>query len=101
MSKTIQEVAQKELWVLVSQLKENADNSELEKIAPQVLSIIDQWNNSGKFIWSGPFGDNAGGMAVFEATKDEANRFAADYGKIASGVLTYYVYKWDVLWGSK
>jgi uncharacterized protein YciI len=101
MSKTIQEVAQKELWVLVSQLKENADNSELERIAPQVLSIIDQWNDSGKFIWSGPFGDNAGGMAVFEATKDEANRFAEDYGKIASGVLSYYVYKWDVLWGSK
>lgn len=101
MSKTIQEIAQKELWVLVSQLKENADNSELERIAPRVLSIIDQWNNSGKFIWSGPFGDNAGGMAVFEATKDEANRFAADYGKIASDVLIYYVYKWDVLWGSK
>jgi uncharacterized protein YciI len=101
MSKTIQEVAQKELWVLVSQLKENADNSELERIAPQVLTLIDQWNNSGKFIWSGPFGNNAGGMAVFEATQNEANSFAKNYGDIASGVLNYYVYKWDVLWGSK
>lgn len=101
MSKTIQEVAQKELWVLVSQLKENANPAELEQIAPSVLSIIDQWSNSGKFIWSGPFGDNIGGMAIFEATSDEANKFAQDYGKIASGVLNYYVYKWDVLWGSK
>lgn len=101
MSKTIQEVAQKELWVLVSQLKENADNSELEKIAPQVLSLIDQWEHSGKFIWSGPFGDNAGGMAVFEATSDEANKFAQNYGALASDLLNYYVYKWDVMWGSK
>ncbi|WP_100181861.1 hypothetical protein [Candidatus Nitrosotenuis aquarius] len=101
MSKTIQEVAQKELWVLVSQLKENASNSELERIAPQVLSIIDQWSDSGKFIWSGPFGDNTGGMAVFEATQEQANQFAKNYGDIVSGVLNYYIYKWDVLWGSK
>lgn len=52
MSKTISEIAQKELWVLVSQLKENIDNSELEKIAPSVLSLIDQWTGAGKFIWS-------------------------------------------------
>lgn len=101
MSKTIQEVAQKELWVLVSQLKENASNSELERIAPQVLSIIDQWSSSGKFIWSGPFGDNTGGMAVFEATQEQANQFAKNYGDIVSGVLNHYIYKWDVLWGSK
>jgi uncharacterized protein YciI len=101
MSKTIQEVAQKELWVLVSQLKENASNSELERITPQVLSIIDQWSDSGKFIWSGPFGDNTGGMAVFEATQEQANQFAKNYGDIVSGVLNYYIYKWDVLWGSK
>ncbi|MBM3903553.1 MAG: hypothetical protein FJ357_00195 [Thaumarchaeota archaeon] len=101
MSKTIQEVAQKELWVLVSQLKENTGNSELERIAPQVLYIIDQWKDSGKFIWSGPFGDDAGGMAVFEATQDEANTFVKNYGDLVSGVLIYHVYKWDVLWGSK
>jgi len=101
MSNTIQEVAQKELWVLVSQLKENADNSELERIAPSVLSLIDQWVGTGKFIWSGPFGQDAGGMAVFEATKDESDKFVQEYARIASGVITYNVYKWDVLWGSK
>ena len=101
MSKTIQEVAQKELWVLVSQLKENADNSELERIAPSVLSLIDQWTDSGKFIWSGPFGQDAGGMAVFEATGDEASKFVNDYGSIVSDTITYHLYKWDVLWGSK
>ena len=101
MSKTIQEIAQKELWVLVSQLKENANDSDLEQVAPQVLALIDEWKNSGKFIWSGPFGDGTSGMAVFEATKDEASRFSQSYGTMTSGVLTHYVYKWDVLWGSK
>lgn len=101
MSKTIQEIAQKELWVLVSQLKENTNNAELERIAPQVLSLIDQWTSSGKFIWSGPFGDGTSGMAVFEATKDEASKFSQDYSAITSHVLSHYVYKWDVLWGSK
>lgn len=101
MSKTIQEIAQKELWVLVSQLKENTNNSEVEKIAPSVLALIDGWIGAGKFIWSGPFDNDTGGMAVFEATQDEANKFAQDYGAIASGVLNYHVYKWDVLWGSK
>lgn len=101
MSQTIQEIAQKDLWVLVSQLKENANNSDLEKIAPQVISLIDKWVGSGKFIWSGPFGNDVGGMAVFEATSDEANKFAQNFDSIVSGVMTHHVYKWDVLWGSK
>jgi uncharacterized protein YciI len=101
MSKTIQEIAQKELWVLVSQLKENTNNSEVEKIAPGVLALIEGWTAAGKFIWSGPFDNDTGGMAVFEATQEEANKFAQDYGAIASKVLNYHIYKWDVLWGSK
>ncbi len=101
MSKTIQEIAQKDLWVLVSQLRENANNEDLERIAPHVISLIDQWTNSGKFIWSGPFGDGVGGMAVFEATQEEATKFSKSYGDVVSDVLAHHVYKWDVLWGSK
>lgn len=101
MSQTIQEIAQKELWVLVSQLKENSDGAELEKIAPQVLELIENWAKSGRFIWSGPFGNVDGGMAVFEGTQKDADQLAQDYGKICSEVLNYHVYKWDVLWGSK
>ncbi len=101
MSQTVQQVAGKELWVLVSQLKENADSAELEKIAPQVLDLIDSWTKNGKFIWSGPFGNETGGMAIFEGTQNEANQFAENYGKICSNILNYYTYKWDILWGSK
>lgn len=101
MSQTVQEIAKKELWVLVSQLKENTDGTELEKIAPEVLGLIDDWAKSGKFIWSGPFGNEAGGMAVFEGTQKDADQFAQNYGQICKDVLNYYVYKWDVLWGTK
>ena len=101
MSQTIQEIAKRELWLLVSQLKENTDGAELEKIAPQVLGLIDDWAKSGKFIWSGPFGNESGGMAVFEGSQKDADQFAQNYGQICSGVLNYYVYKWDVLWGTK
>jgi hypothetical protein len=101
MSQTIQEIANKELWVLVSQLKENTNAADAEKIAPSVLALIDTWTKSGKFIWSGPFGNDAGGMAVFEGTQAEANQFADSYGKICSNLLNYYIYKWDVMWGSK
>lgn len=101
MSQTVQEIANKELWVLVSQLKENTNNSDLEKIAPQVLGLIEDWTKSGKFIWSGPFGNETGGMAVFEGTQNEADQFAKSYGKVCSNVLNYYLYKWDILWGTK
>lgn len=101
MSQTVQEIANKELWVLVSQLKENTNNSDLEKIVPQVLGLIEDWTKNGKFIWSGPFGNETGGMAVFEGTQNEADQFAQNYGKICSNVLNYYLYKWDVLWGTK
>ncbi len=101
MSQSIQEIAKKELWVLVSQLKENIDVAELEKIVPSVLDLIDSWTKSGKFIWSGPFGNETGGMAVFEGTQKDADEFAQNYGQICSGFLNYYVYKWDVLWGTK
>ncbi len=101
MSQTIQEIAQKELWILVSQLKESSDGAELEKIAPLVISLIENWAKSGRFIWSGPFGNGDGGMAIFEGTQKDADQLAQDYGKICSGILNYHVYKWNVLWGSK
>lgn len=100
MSKTIQEVAQKELWVLVSQIKEGTNNSDLERITPQVLSLIDNWA-SERFIWSGPFSDGSSGMAIFEATQDDATKFVQHYDSIVSEILAHHLYKWDVLWGSK
>jgi urate oxidase len=36
-------------------------------------------------------------MAVFDATKQEANEFYDKYDKICSGILEYTMYQWDAM----
>ena len=48
-------------------------------------------------MWSGPFNDDVTGMAVFEATKTEADTFFKKYDKICSGILEYSMYEWDAM----
>lgn len=96
-----QSIAQKNLWILVSSAGENTKDEDLARVAPQVLSMIDDWVSEGKFILSGPFGDESGGLAVFEGTEDEAKKFSERYGMVCGGLVTHQVYKWDVMWGSK
>ncbi|TSA16630.1 MAG: hypothetical protein D4R72_06385 [Nitrosopumilales archaeon] len=90
-------VSEKKLWVLVSSLDQNTKEEDLQRITPSVIELVDEWQSAGKFIWSGPFNDNKTGMAVFEATEKEANRFYDKYDKICSGVLSYHLHQWDSL----
>lgn len=85
------------LWVLVSALKNNATDSDIERIAPSVSKIVDSWNEKGKFVLSGPFSDGKTGMAVFQGTKEEAERFLGENKRITSGVLESYLYEWGAL----
>lgn len=96
-----QSLAQKNLWILVSSAGESTKDEDLARVAPNILSMIDEWVSSGKFIMSGPFGNESGGLAVFEGTEREAKEFSEHYGRICDGLITYQLYKWDVLWGSK
>ena len=48
-------------------------------------------------MWSGPFNDDVTGMAVFEATKKEADDFFKKYDQIYSGILNYSMYEWDAM----
>ncbi|MGH9999053.1 MAG: hypothetical protein ACRD90_04240 [Nitrosopumilaceae archaeon] len=89
--------SQKTLWVIVSSTQENTKEEALQKVAPLVINLIDEWQSAGKFIWSGPFNDNTTGMAIFEGTEEEANELYDKYDKICSGVLNYHLYKWDAL----
>ena len=84
-------------WVLVSSYKENTNPVDLEKIIPQIKDLIDEWHFQGKFMWSGAFNDNKTGMAVFEATEQEARQFYDKYTKICSGVLEHFLYQWDAM----
>ncbi|MEX0910649.1 MAG: hypothetical protein WDZ43_00765 [Nitrosopumilaceae archaeon] len=97
MSQTAVTFSEKQTWVLVSSLKQNTKEEDLKRIAPSIIDLIDEWHAVGKFIWSGPFNDNKTGMAIFEGTEDEAKGFYDKYDKICSGVLDYYIYKWDAL----
>jgi uncharacterized protein YciI len=95
-----QTTQQKSMWVLISQLHENATDEQLAKIAPAVLNLIERWKSKGNFIWSGPFDNNKTGMAVFDAQSEkDAKDFADDFAKIVTGTLDYWLYNWNIMWG--
>ena len=94
---TTQMLQEKKLWVLVSSLKENTSDVGLERIAPALNDLIDQWHSQGKFVWSGSLDNNTSGMAIFEGTEQEAHKFFEENKKICSDVLDSYLYQWGAL----
>ncbi len=84
-------------WVIITVFKEDANADDLQRISPQVQNLIGEWHSQGRIMWSGAFNDNATGMAVFEATKQEAEEFYQKYDKICSGMLEYSMYQWDAM----
>ena len=92
-----QELIPKKPWVLISVFKENTTHDDLTRITPQIQNIIDDGQSTGKIMWSGAFNDNATGMAIFDATEQEANEFYDKYDQICSGILEYTMYQWDAM----
>ena len=92
-----QQVQETRPWVIISVYKDNTNSQELEKITPQIQNLVDEWQSQGKIMWSGAFNDNKTGMAVFEATEQEANEFYKKYDQICSGVLEYSLSQWDAM----
>lgn len=90
-------VSEKQLWVLVSSLKSDTKDVDLQMVASSVIELVNEWQSKGNFIWSGPFDDNKTGMAIFEATGEEARNFYDKYDKICSGVLEYHLYQWSAI----
>tara|TARA_B000000475_G_scaffold250549_1_gene226901 strand:- start:24 stop:329 length:306 start_codon:yes stop_codon:yes gene_type:complete len=84
-------------WVIITVFKDEVNPSDIERIAPQIQSLTDDWQSAGKIMWSGPFNDDVTGMAVFEATKKEADDFFKKYDQICSGILNYSMYEWDAM----
>ena len=84
-------------WVIITVFKENANLEDIERIVPQIQGIVDEWQSAGNIMWSGPFNDNLTGMAVFEATKNDADSFFKKYDEICSGILEYSMYEWDAM----
>lgn len=68
-----QELQETKPWVIITVFKENTNPNDLQRISPQIQSLVDDWHNKGKMMWSGAFNDNATSMTVFEGTEQEAN----------------------------
>ncbi len=96
MSQTI-ETENKKLWVLVSSLKETATSDDLQRITPSVSTLFDQWYSRGKFVLSGPLDNNTTGLAIFEATENEAKQLLEEQKRASSDALDSYIYQWDAL----
>lgn len=84
-------------WILVTNIKKDIHPQDLEHAAPQVSSLIDEWQSQGKIMWSGPFNHEQSSMAIFEATENEARAFFKRYDDACSKVLTSYLYQWDAM----
>ncbi len=96
MSQTL-ETENKKLWVLFSSLKETATSDDLQRITPSVSTLFDQWYSRGKFVLSGPLDNNTTGLAIFEATENEAKQLLEEHKRASSDALDSYIYQWDAL----
>lgn len=94
MSQQPELVTENKLWVLVSVLKDGATDYDLERITPDVKTLVDKTCSKGKFLWSGPLDDNKTGLAIFEATGEEAHELFEENKRITSDVLDSYFYHW-------
>ena len=97
MSQTQQTQSNNRLWVLVSSLKENTVQEDLDRITPQVSNLVDNWHSHGKFIWSGPLDNNKTGLAIFEASEKEAMQLLEEHKHASLDVLDTYLYQWDAM----
>ena len=84
-------------WALVTAIKENIDQQNIEIITSQIATLVDEWHSKGKIMWSGPFDNENSSMAIFEATEQEAKEFFKKYEDECSGILTYEMYQWDAM----
>lgn len=83
----------KKPWVLVSSLKDNPQEQDLQKITFEINNLIDEWYSQGKIMWSGAFDDNKTSMTIFEATENEARNLFSKYDKICVILLNCYLYQ--------
>ena len=96
MSQTL-ETETKKLWILVSSLKDTTTDDDLQRITPSVSALVDKWQSRGKFVLSGPLDNYKTGLAIFEATENEAKQLLEEQKRASIDALDSYLYKWDAL----
>lgn len=84
-------------WVMLGSAKEGADPANAAGIASAVRSIIDDWHSAGRIMWSGSLGNGRSGMAVFEATRGDAEALFQRYRGACGESLDCFLYEWDAM----
>ncbi|AFS81020.1 hypothetical protein NKOR_05685 [Candidatus Nitrosopumilus koreensis AR1] len=84
-------------WVIVSSIGDDASEQDIERIRPNIISLVDEWQSSKGTMWSGSFSGQPSGMAVFEATEQDAKKFYQDYSDACENVLVHHMYQWDAM----
>ena len=87
----------KKPYVLVSAFKEDVKLEDVKQSTPALALILDEWQLSGKMIWSGSFDDNKSAMSIIEAGKNEADEFLIKYNNATNTFLSTYMYQWDAM----
>lgn len=84
-------------WVMLGSAKDGANPGNAGGIASAVQSIIDDWHSTGRIMWSGSLGNGKSGMAVFEATRGDAEALFQRYRDACGDSLDCFLYEWDAM----
>ena len=84
-------------WVMLGSVKKGANPGDAEGLAGAVMSIVDDWHAAGRILWSGALDNGQSGMAVFEATRSDAEALFQRYRDACGGTLDCFLYAWDAM----
>ena len=84
-------------WVMLGSAKDGASPGNAAGIAAAVASIVDDWHSAGRIMWSGSLGNGRSGMAVFEATRGDAEAVFQKYRDACGESLDCFLYEWDAM----
>lgn len=85
------------LWVIVSNLSQNASTTDVASTTSRITELVDQWHSQGKMMLSGPFDNETSSMTVISANTEEAQQLFKQWNDICGGFLTSELYRWDAM----
>lgn len=85
------------LWVMVSNMDQDAKADEIPTIISRITSLVDDWHSKGRIMLSGPFDNKTSSMTVVAASTKEAEELFQQWKDICSGFLVSEMYRWDAM----
>ena len=85
------------LWVMVSNIDQNAKAEDVPSIVSRITTLVDDWHAQGKIMLSGPFDNETSSMTIVSASTKEAQELFKQWKDICSGFLVSEMYRWDAM----